>query len=64
MRGLGLFLLAPLGVTVTYNDLSAQCPDGSAPPCRAQAARPPGRPAPNSIAVLYFDNLSPDTADA
>jgi glyoxylase-like metal-dependent hydrolase (beta-lactamase superfamily II) len=42
--------------------LSAQCPDGSPPPCRAQPTR--AAPPPNSVAVLYFDNLSPDTADA
>jgi len=40
---------------------AAQCPDGSAPPCARPSARPP---APNSVAVLYFDNLSRDTADA
>src|SRR2546428_11270499 len=42
--------------------LPAQCPDGSAPPCgrqRALAATPS-----NSVAVLYFENLSRDTADA
>src|SRR5207245_2058607 len=32
-----------------------QCADGSAPPCQASA------PPPNSVAVLYFDNLSADT---
>ena len=39
----------------------AQCPDGSPPPCGAAPVRiiPPA----NSIAVLYFDNLSRDTAD-
>ena len=37
-----------------------QCPDGSPPPCRAQVPR---APSPNSIAVLYFDNLSRDSAD-
>ncbi len=42
--------------------LSAQCPDGSAPPCvrRALRALPPNA---NSVAVLYLDNLSRDTAD-
>src|SRR2546425_1427559 len=40
---------------------AGQCPDGSPPPCGARAA---ASPAPNSVAVLYFDNLSPDTADA
>jgi TolB-like protein len=43
-------------------ELHAQCPDGSPPPCR-QPARP-AAPSANSVAVLYFDNLSPDTADA
>ena len=42
--------------------LSAQCPDGTPPPCRAQPTR--AAPPPNSVAVLYFDNLSRDTADA
>ncbi len=42
--------------------LVAQCPDGSPPPCLA--ATPRAAPASNSIAVLYFDNLSPDAADA
>jgi len=44
--------------------LVAQCPDGSPPPCRAAPARATPTPPPNSVAVLYFDNLSPDTADA
>jgi len=42
--------------------LSAQCPDGSAPPCRV--ARPAPAPASNSVAVLYFENRSRDSADA
>jgi TolB-like protein len=40
--------------------LEAQCPDGTPAPCRGPA-RAAGA---NSIAVLYFDNLSRDTADA
>lgn len=40
--------------------LAAQCPDGSPPPC-GHATR---APAANSVAVLYLDNLSRDTADA
>jgi adenylate cyclase len=40
----------------------SQCPDGSPPPC-ARAVRPAGPP-PTSVAVLYFDNLSRDTADS
>ena len=41
--------------------LRAQCPDGSTPPCRSTRVAP--APAANTIAVLYFDNLSRDTAD-
>lgn len=41
--------------------LFSQCPDGSAPPCRSTRG---AGPAPNSVAVLFFDNLSADTADA
>lgn len=43
--------------------LRAQCPDGTPPPCR-RAARPVAAPSANSVAVLYFDNLSRDTSDA
>lgn len=35
----------------------AQCPDGTPPPCRGTRAQPP------SLAVLYFDLLSSDSAD-
>lgn len=40
--------------------LTAQCPDGSAPPCGQRRAPP----FPNSVAVLYFENISRDTAYA
>ncbi len=40
----------------------AQCPDGTPPPC-ARPARALA-PSPNSVAVLYLDNLSRDTGDA
>lgn len=40
--------------------LLAQCPDGTPPPCGPRGAGPP----PNSVAVLYFENQSRDTADA
>ncbi len=61
-EGALLVLLLTMGATAP---LSAQCPDGSSPPCAAPAARTPTRPPPpNSVAVLYFDNLSPDTTDA
>lgn len=43
--------------------LRAQCPDGSVPPCARAAARL-AAPAANSVAVLFLDNLSRDTADA
>lgn len=42
--------------------LIAQCPNGSPPPCRAENSRP--QPPANSLAVLYFENRSPDTSDA
>src|SRR5712692_5097855 len=38
---------------------SAQCPDGSPPPCRRARASPQ-----YSVAVLYFENASRDSADA
>ena len=41
--------------------LRGQCPDGSPPPC-ARAA--PATVPPTSLAVLYFENASHDTADA
>ena len=47
--------------------LSAQCPDGTPPPCgRAGAVRPAAASAPsvNSVAVMYLDNQSRDTSDA
>lgn len=40
--------------------LALQCPDGSPPPCRG-AARAPGA---NSVAVLYFENVTRDSGDA
>src|SRR6266480_4910945 len=60
-----LALLVQLSIVASYNGLHAQCPDGSTPPCRATPADPGRKPvASNSVAVLYFDNLSRDTADA
>jgi len=40
-----------------------QCPDGSAPPC-GRAAAPPRALDPHGVAVLYFADLSRDTAAA
>ena len=46
------------GILLGAHAARAQCPDGSPPPCRG------ARAAPTSIAVLYFDLLSSDSADA
>jgi adenylate cyclase len=51
-------LVLALAVGASAARLSPQCPDGSPPPCTRVAARP----APNSIAVLFFE--ARDTADA
>ena len=66
MRHLRALTLAAAVLTAGFPDrltAEVQCPDGSPPPCRAAVART-APPAPNSVAVLYFDNLSRDTADA
>jgi len=42
----------------------AQCPDGTPPPCHGAPSARAGAPPPSSVAVLYLDNLSRDTADA
>ena len=43
----------------------SQCPDGTPPPCAGRPARvASAAPAPTSVAVLYFDNLTRDTSDA
>jgi TolB-like protein/Tfp pilus assembly protein PilF len=47
---------------VTSVPAAAQCPDGTPPPC-ARAGRTMAS-APASVAVLYLENLSRDTADA
>ena len=59
---LSLVLTSALSLAVlppaTVN--AQQCPDGSPPPCRPRAA--PARPAPNSVAVLAFENAARDTS--
>jgi len=40
---------------------AVQCPDGSPPPCRGVRTAP--APNANSVAVLYFENLSRDSND-
>lgn len=55
-------LLGVLVVLAVARPAAAQCPDGAPPPC-ARPARV-SAPPPNSVAVLYFDNLSADSSDA
>ncbi len=54
---------ALIAVAILGRPLAAQCPDGSPPPCRP-APRTAAAPAPNTVAVLYFDNLTRDSAYA
>jgi TolB-like protein/Tfp pilus assembly protein PilF len=56
-----LATLAVLAVLPSCRLAALQCPDGAPPPCAGQAARNAGQP--TSVAVLYFENLSRDTAD-
>ncbi len=49
-------------VAILVVPLRAQCPDGTPSPCGRSAGRAPVSPA--SLAVLYFENGSRDTADA
>jgi TolB-like protein len=49
----------PLLLLSLAGTLRAQCPDGTPPPCARAAA---ARPAPNSIAVLTFENTARDTS--
>lgn len=58
---LRLALLFGTAVLGTPIPVLSQCPDGTPPPCRGARAAP--GPAPTSVAVLYFDNLSRDTSD-
>jgi len=50
-----------MSVGASLRPLFAQCPDGAPPPCRSGRVASPA--ASNTVAVLYFDNLSRDTAD-
>jgi len=54
-----LATLAVLAVLPSCHLAALQCPDGAPPPCAGarRAAQP------TSVAVLYFENLSRDTAD-
>ncbi len=53
-------IFASIGVLAAVPPAAAQCPDGTPPPCATPGAP---APAPNSLAVLYFDVLSRDTTD-
>ena len=55
-----LSMILTLGASVRR--AAAQCPEGMLPPCRP--VRAAAAPAPNSVAVLYFDNLSREPGDA
>ncbi len=57
-----VLLPAALGVLASVGLATGQCPDGTPPPCGRPVA--PRAPARNSVAVLYFDNLSRDSGDA
>ncbi|HEY6059729.1 MAG TPA: hypothetical protein VIV10_04020 [Gemmatimonadales bacterium] len=59
MNRISLLFRLGLASTLSAARLSAQCPDGSAPPCGRAAARI--APASNSVAVLYF--AARDTGD-
>jgi TolB-like protein/tetratricopeptide (TPR) repeat protein len=53
-------LLGVCGVVASARWLAAQCPDGTPAPC-VRAVRT-AAPAPNSVAVLPFENLARDTS--
>jgi TolB-like protein len=55
--GVGLLLMAASAGTAR----AQQCPDGTPPPCAPRRAAP-ARPAPNSVAVLVFENAARDTS--
>lgn len=63
MKRVRLFLVLCLLFLLAFAaDAAAQCPNGSPPPC-AEARRLSAQ-SPRSVAVLYFDNLSPDASNA
>ncbi|MFI5208498.1 MAG: hypothetical protein ACHQX4_10855, partial [Gemmatimonadales bacterium] len=59
---LALGLLLSARPPVRLSALFAQCPDGTPPPCAGARPRA-SAPSPNSVAVLYFENTSRDSAD-
>jgi len=61
--GKKLALVALLFTALPPYRLTAQCPDGAPPPCRGARTVAAATTPPNSVAVLYFDNLSRDSND-
>ena len=55
-----VFLLCVCASAASVRLAFAQCPDGTPPPCAGAAGA--SRPAPNSIAVLTFENITRDTS--
>ena len=62
VRAVGI--AAFLAVAASVRPLFAQCPDGTPPPCASRVSRAAAPSSLNSVAVLYFENLSRDTTDA
>jgi serine/threonine-protein kinase len=62
-RVLPRHVVVTLAALAVARPLLAQCPDGTPPPCAGVRSRA-SAPSPNSVAVLYFENGSSDSADA
>ena len=55
-------LALPVAIALLTTPLRAQCPDGTPPPCSARLLHA-APAATNSVAVLYFDNVTRDSND-
>ena len=55
---------ATLGVLASARLATAQCPDGTPPPCGRPAPSAGVAPSANSVAVMLFNNVTRDTANA
>ncbi len=65
MNARRLALILGACAVVSARSASAQCPDGSPPPCAsARAATPAPVPGANSVGVMLFNNLTRDSAYA
>jgi len=58
------WLVASLAILASARPATAQCPDGTPPPCGRAAAARAAAPVRGSVAVLPFANRSADSADA